>query len=446
MGVKSLLNSNSTLSFLGNLFVSVAGMINFMLIARLVSTEELGQYAIFLAASTFLEMIRLGLTHNGLIRFLATDSELEGKQLIGTSYLIGLSLAVLLAIILTAIYNSVCNKADCFGAYHLFMFWYPVFSIVTFPLKNTITLLQADLKFGLILVYRILNIVPLTLYLVWAIFTPQEESINNLMVLMIFSSGILSLVTIILRRDGADKLKYINKRSFDKLFQFGKFNSLTLLGTNLLQSIDMFLIGLSPLGSVAVAIYSIPLKYIEVMQMPLRSLVAAAYPLMAKLAEKKDWVGFKQLLYSRSGFLFIAFIPICLILIILAPWFIKIIAGNDFYEANGILSSRLLILFAIVALFMPFDKFSGAALDAMNRPQSNTKKVFIMLLINTFVDVIALWGFSSLNLMAVGSILYTLAGGIVGYYFLSDKFTFSPKELIKEGISSFNILFSLVRF
>ena len=446
MGVKSFLNSNSTLSFIGNLFVSVAGMINFMLIARLVSADELGQYAIFLAASTFLEMIRLGLTHNGLIRFLATDSELEGKQLIGTSYLIGLSLAVFLAIILTAIYNSVCDKADCFGAYQLFLFWYPVFSIITFPVKNAITLFQADLKFGLILVYRILNIVPLTFFLVWGISYHQAVSIDSIMWLMVITSGVLSLLSIILRRDGADKCKYTNKKSFIKLFEFGKFNSLTLLGTNLLQSIDMFLIGLSPLGSVAVAIYSIPLKYMEVIQMPLRSLLATTYPLLAKVAEKRDWIAFKQILYSRSGFLFIGFIPICLVLILLAPWLIRIIAGNNFYEINGSSSSQLLILFAIMALFMPFDKFSGTALDAMNRPQSNTKKVFIMLLINAFVDVIALWGFSSLNLMAVGSILYTLAGGIVGFYFLADKFTFSPKELIKEGISSFNILFSLVRF
>ncbi len=445
MELKSIFKSKSTLSFLGNLVISMAGMVNFMLIARLVSMDELGQYAIFLAASTFLEMIRLGLTHNGLIRFIATGSIEDKHQFIGTAYIMGLALALFLAFS----FILVCEVGDLtntnFGAFQLFIFWYPFFAVATFPLKNALTLLQSDLNFGRILVIKILNVLPLSIFLVGSILYTSSISINKVMLVMVLTSGLLSLIMIFLKYDGSNHWRSFRNSSYKKLVNFGKYNSLTLLGTNLLQSVDMFLIGLSPLGPVAVAIYSIPLKYVEIMQMPLRSLAAAAYPLMAKYADQKDWDGFRRLLYSRSGFLIIGFAPICLFLIFFAPWFIKFIAGHTFYEANGFISSNLLIMFAIVALFMPLDKFTGSALDAMNRPQANTVKVFIMLGINILIDIVALWGFNSLQLMAVGSIIYTLVGGLVGYYYLKDKFNFSLKEFLTEGFLAINILLDKLR-
>lgn len=445
MELKSIFKSNSTLSFLGNLVISIAGMVNFMLIARLVSTDELGQYAIFLAASTFLEMIRLGLTHNGLIRFIASGTTEDKNQYIGTAYIMGLVLAIFLAFFFILLAQVGDLISLDFSAYQLFIFWYPFFSVATFPLKNALTLLQADLNFGRILVLKILNVLPLSIVLVVSIFYLHSISIDNVMLVMVLSSGLLSLVMIFLKLDGSNHWRSFKIYSYKKLVSFGKYNSLTLLGTNLLQSVDMFLIGLSPLGPVAVAIYSIPLKYVEIMQMPLRSLAAAAYPLMARFADQNDWNGFRKLLYSRSGFLLIGFAPICVLLIFLAPLFIRFIAGNSFYEANGDIASDLLILFAIVSLFMPLDKFTGAALDAMNRPRANTVKVFIMLGINVLIDVIALWSFNNIQLMAVGSIVYTLVGGLIGYYYLKDKFNFSLKEFLTEGFLAINILVDKLR-
>jgi O-antigen/teichoic acid export membrane protein len=53
--------------------------------------------------------------------------------------------------------------------------------------------------------------------------------------------------------------------------------------TNLLRSADTLIISLSPMGSAAVALYSIPLKLTELQQIPLRSFVATAFPKMSKL-------------------------------------------------------------------------------------------------------------------------------------------------------------------
>ena len=81
----------------------------------------------------------------------------------------------------------------------------------------------------------------------------------------------------------------------------------------------------------------------------------------------------------------------------------------------------------------------------MNRPRANTVKVFIMLGINVLIDVIALWSFNNIQLMAVGSIVYTLVGGLIGYYYLKDKFNFSLKEFLTEGFLAINILVDKLR-
>ena len=49
----------------------------------------------------------------------------------------------------------------------------------------------------------------------------------------------------------------------DKSLNFGKYSTFTLIGTNLLRNADVLIISVSPFGSSAVALFSIPLKLTE---------------------------------------------------------------------------------------------------------------------------------------------------------------------------------------
>jgi O-antigen/teichoic acid export membrane protein len=54
--------------------------------------------------------------------------------------------------------------------------------------------------------------------------------------------------------------KHITKATSETnrtLLDFGKYTTFTLIGTNLLRSADTLIISLSPMGSAAVALYSI---------------------------------------------------------------------------------------------------------------------------------------------------------------------------------------------
>lgn len=99
--------------------------------------------------------------------------------------------------------------------------------------------------------------------------------------LLIVNAG-TSIVSFMLGWDG---MLLINKASVETnktLLHFGKYTTFTLIGTNLLRNVDTLIISLSPLGSAAVALYSIPLKLTELQQIPLRSFVATAFPKMSK--------------------------------------------------------------------------------------------------------------------------------------------------------------------
>ncbi|WP_431159515.1 hypothetical protein, partial [Winogradskyella poriferorum] len=63
---------------------------------------------------------------------------------------------------------------------------------------------------------------------------------------------------------------------------FEKYSTFRLIGTNLLRNADILIIIISPFGSNAVALFTIPLKLTEIQQIPLRSFRATAFPKMSK--------------------------------------------------------------------------------------------------------------------------------------------------------------------
>ena len=49
--------------------------------------------------------------------------------------------------------------------------------------------------------------------------------------------------------------------------KFGKYSTASLIGSNLLRSSDTFILSLSPIfGATGIAIYSIPMKFVELIE------------------------------------------------------------------------------------------------------------------------------------------------------------------------------------
>ena len=444
--IKKIAREDNFLSLTGNLVIAILGIGGFALLARSLSLDVFGEWVLFITGGSFVEMFRFGITNTGLIRFLSGADEDSRIKLIGSNALIGLGATVLVAIILVFCY-SFFNDAISNSGYNLFFKWYPLLAFLNLPWNNALVVLQADQKYDKILIIKSINS-GLFFLVVLVHFFFIEMELNELVIALLIINAITSLVSITLGWDGT---KYITQASFDTnktLLNFGKYTTFTLIGTNLLRSADTVIISLSPMGSAAVALYSIPLKLTELQQIPLRSFVATAFPKMSKASVQGRVQEVKDLFYTYSGALTYLFVIMSLVTFVFADYLVLILSGEQYLKVDpvtGFNVADIVRVFSVYGLLLPIDRMTGIGLDSINKPNINAIKVFIMVAANVIGDFIAIFIFESLMLVAVASIVFTLIGIWMGMYFLNKELKLSYREIFSSGIEFYKTIFNKIK-
>ncbi|MEZ7498480.1 oligosaccharide flippase family protein [Flavobacterium sp. Arc3] len=434
--LKKIIQEDNFLSLTGNVVIAILGIAGFAFLARSLSLDVFGEWVLFITGGSFVEMFRFGITNTGLIRFLSGANDSSRVKLIGSNALIGLGATILIAIILMFC-NTFFNSTISNSGYHLFFKWYPLLAFLNLPWNNALVVLQADRKYGQILIVKAINSGLFFLVILFNYFF-AEMTLNNLVIALIIINGFTSLITIILGWDGTKYISKATSATNRTLLDFGKYTTFTLIGTNLLRSADTLIISLSPMGNAAVALYSIPLKLTELQQIPLRSFVATAFPKMSKASLHHQIDEVKSLFYTYSGALTYLFVGISLITFVFAEFFVIVISGHQYLKTDPITGFNVVDIvrvFSIYGLLLPIDRMTGVGLDSINKPKINAIKVFIMLLANVIGDFIAIFIFKSLIIVAVASIIFTLIGIWMGMYFLNKELSLTYREIFSSGIT-----------
>jgi len=425
--LKNIGRKQDFLSFSGNLIYAILGFLSFILLTRSLDKDVFGQWVLFVTTANFVDMFRFGITRTAVVRFLAGASDEEKNKIIGSNWAISLFFTAFTALLVLLV-NILFHKQISNTGFALFFSWYPVFAFLNLPFNNALTVLQAKLQFGKILKLRTISILLFDTFLLINLFYLKLNIIQILIIFLIITA-IPSIYSLIFSWDGLPKIKYYDKKITKKILNFGKYTTGTLIGSNLLKSADTFIIGLSPvLGTEGVAMYSIPLKLTEVMEIPLRSFAATAFPKMSKASIENNVKKVKELFYKYSGALTLLFIPFTIVNLVFADFFVVILGGDKYIDTANIYR-----LFCLYGLILPLDRFSGVGLDAINRPKENFYKVVFMVLANIVGDIIAVWYFQSLFGVALITILMTLVGILVGYYFFNKEIDINFKKIFTEG-------------
>jgi len=442
--LKKIIREDNFLSLTGNVVIAILGIASFALLARSLSLEVFGEWVLFIAAGSFVEMFRFGITNTGLIRYLSGADDSSRIKLIGSNALIGFGATTLIAIIIYVcnifFYESINN-----AGYGLFFKWYPLLAFLNLPWNNALVVLQADRKYAQILLLKTINSGVFFLLIV-AHFSKLNLSLNQLVIALLIINAMTSLISLILGWDGIKHVVKATNETSKTLLNFGKYTTFTLIGTNLLRNVDTLILSLSPLGNAAVALYSIPLKLTELQQIPLRSFVATAFPKMSKASVQGKAEEVKELFYQYSGALSYLFVFISLFTFIFAEFFVQLLSGNQYLETspNGFNVVNIVRVFSLYGLLLPIDRMTGIALDSINKPKINAVKVFIMLFANILGDLVAIFIFKSLMLVAVASIVFTAIGIWMGMYFLTKEIPLSYKEIFSSGIKFYLSMFNKI--
>ena len=431
--ITKILKEDNFLSLAGNLVIAVLGLGGFALLARSLDPAHFAQWVIFISGGSLVEMLRFGITNNALVRFLSGASKEQSEQLIGSNVLISLVSTVGIAVIMVAA-NFFLKEIISNSIYVLFFTWYPLLAFINLPWNNAMIVLQAKMEYGKILWIKTLNSGLFFLFLVI-----NKLVFNFSIVYLIWALLVINLITTLIciskGWDGLLSIRKANKSTNATLLNFGKYSTFTLIGTNLLRNADLLIISISPLGSAAVALFSIPLKLTELQQIPLRSFAATAFPKMSKASLKGNISEVQNLFYSYSGALTYLFVFMSIITFVFAKEFVILISGSQYLNSNSNAFDivTLVRLFSVYGLLLPVDRMTGIALDSMNKPHINALKVIIMLAINVIGDLVAVFIFKSLEVVAIATLLFTTAGIVVGAYCINKEFDFSTIEIFKSG-------------
>ena len=461
-----ILKNNNFLSLANNGLVAVLAFFSFMVLVRSLPTNDFGEWVLFLALANFLDMLRFGITRTAIVRFLSGANEKEGKQLIGSNYIINLVSSIILIIIVYAL-NFYFTDSISESGFSLFFIWFPALAIINLPFNNALSVLQAKLRFDLILFLRLINVGVFMVFLIINYFF-LHYGLLIITWVYILTNLLTSIISMLFNWDGIKYLFHAKKTTNKRILDFGKYTTGTLIGSNLLKSADTFIIGLSPfLGTTAVALYSIPLKLTEIIEIPVRSYAMTAFPGMSKasIEGKKEEV--KRLFYQNAGGLLYMLIPLMIFLFIFAEEFVTLLGGPEYAKTAGIFR-----IFCFYGLLLPIDRLIGVALDSVNMPKQNFIKVVYMTSANIIGDSIIVFGvfylvvfmsaitlfftgidsidvFTSviaefsiitvLELVAVVTLMFSVIGILVGFNFLNKELDLKFREIFYGGITFFTV-------
>lgn len=459
-----IIKNKNFLSLANNGLIAVFGFFGFLILVRSLGTNDFGKWVLFITTANFIDMLRFGITRTAIVRFLAGAADEEAKHLIGSNYVINL-VSTLIVVILVLLIDFFFPAVVKNSGFSLFFQWFPLLAFINLPFNNAQSVLQANLKFDRILLLRSVNVGLFMLFLITNyIFFKYQLTI------IVYAYLAINLVTSVLSSaTNWDGIRYIFKarRASNKMIlHFGKYSTGTLIGSNLLKSADTFIIGLSPfLGTAGVALYSIPMKLTEIIEIPLRSFAMTAFPGMSKASIEGNNNLVRKIFYQNAGGITLLMLPVMLFSFIFAKDLVLILGGPG-YESTA----NIFRIFCIYGLLLPLDRFIGVALDSVNKPKLNLLKVVYMTLANIVGDSLVVFsfyyivaGFSILTLLSDGvadigllgtitrnfsinivlqgvawiTISFTLIGILVGYHYLNQSLEIRLRKLLSGGLQFF---------
>jgi O-antigen/teichoic acid export membrane protein len=398
-------------SLTGNGVMAVFSVLTYSILFRFLSEADMGNWIFFQFSFLLLDTFRTGLLQTALIKFYAGADAVRQRCVAGSGWYIGL-LVTAVFVVLNVVALPFMSYVHDVGVLVL-LYWFGLSLVITLPFNVAIWILQAEQRFDRILYLRLLNQGSF-IVLVFSLYLLKEVNLTRVIQAFLGSSLLSSVVVV---ATGWARLGALRHRTSDvvrELFHFGKYSFGTFLCSNLLRSSDTFIIKFM-LGPAALAVYNLPQRLLEIIEIPLRSGLGTAMPSMSAAVNRKRDDEVVELLKRYTGFLTLLFIPIVVGVLVFADVIVGLVGGGKYVATEAANLYRILI---VCSLLFPLERFLGVTLDIIGRPQLNLVKVVLALAVNVVADIACIHFTRSIYGAAWASVFTLLASTAYGYFVL----------------------------
>ena len=431
---KQLKNSENFSSLTGNVLYAAFSLVTFLLMVRLLDKELYGRWVIYITAASLLDMIRLGLAGTAAIRLISISEGKQKNNIIASSYQLSLLTSGIICILFWIGYLII--KPYYPDSYYTpVLLYYPILAFANMSFNQANIVNQGLVNFKRVSIVRTLN-GGLNFIFIAGYILIAEANIRGIIITHIIANILTSIFSIIKQWDGLKYIKQFNLVTIKNILRYGKYSTASNVGSNLLRSSDTIIMSMSSvMGAQAIAIYAIPLKFVEFVEIPLRSFTATAFPKLSQ-AYKSGKDKFNTLFSQYLGATSILLIPVITVLVFLPGFFLQLVGGNEYIDSLE-LQKNIVYIIVIYIFILPLDRYTGVALFALDKPQINFHKIMVMLIANIIFDCIAVFVFQSLILVAVATLFFTLVGIGLGWHYINRETDITAKtvfHIIKESI------------
>lgn len=427
------LNNKHFLVLMGNGLTITIGFATSFLLFHYLSMEAVGTWFLVQSVVALCEAARYGFLATATVSFYAGTSRERGITVLGSVWF----LAFVLSGIIMAVDGGVWLFTSHFHNQQVMLCakWAGLTYLSSMVIDIISWRLQADQKYITMFWYRLINSVSTILAFIALVVTHRMTLENALLFNFLFNC-FTSLVGIVTNMSGIHYIFSRTKECVREIVNYGKYMLGTTSFSALLVNVDTWIINIV-LGPVAVAIYNLAVRFMAVVELPLRSFLTTGMSEMAIGYNRNDVAHVAHIFRKYAGMLTIAFVPMTVAALLFADIPIGLLGGAQYSHS---IASNSFRLFMLVALLYPLDRFNGLALDVMRETKVNFYKVIIMLAVKVSGNFIGLYMFHNIYGINFSSFIVTVAAIVYGNYKLRKCFDYRIADVVTSGYHEMKLL------
>jgi len=368
---------------------------SFYMLVRSLSQQDMGIWVLFITVCAFLEVSRIGLIQNGLVKYISSDGETSYGEIFTASCLLNIALTI----------------------------------VVLMPLNQFNYIQQANMNFQGIFWAGFAKQALFFCYVLYLYFFNIEFGLVDLAIFQIIAFGAGLVIAFFFAKPYLHFSKNIDWEWVKKLFHFGKYSVGTNLSSMLYKSMDKMMLG-SMVSGAAVAIYEIAIKVTGLLEIPTLSAAPVIFPKSAQNAAKEGLSAAASLYEKSVGLILALIIPGVLVVQLIPELIITLIAGDQYLDTIPLL--RFVVLFS---LFTPFLYQTGITLESVGKPKINFYFTVVSFFLNFLLNAI---------FISIFGIVGAAYGTLVTYFIVFCAGQVMLKKLV--GVKTGNIFRNIIDF